>query len=140
MPRPGCQAEGHGGLDQEIIARLGSSKAIGKRCRAGVSGSPEASAANAGQAGGQQVEPLDPDVVPGPACARLFPLALRFAASWGHALPRRRSILGVANHRSTPGPAGGTVSRSIRQIAPFLNGMGARVPISRAANSPILGS
>ena len=52
----------------------------------------------------------------------------------------RRSIFGVTNQRRIPGPAGGTASRSIRQIAPFLKGIGARAPISLAANRPMSGS
>ena len=56
------------------------------------------------------------------------------------AFAERRSIFGVTNHRSMPPPLGGSMSKSIRQMPPFLNARGVRAPINSAASSPRLGS
>ena len=49
------------------------------------------------------------------------------------------SIFGVANQMSCPLRLGGWSPKSIRQTPPFLNGSGARAPMSQAASSPRLG-
>ena len=55
-------------------------------------------------------------------------------------LRRARSRRGGTNQRSVPEPSGGSSSTSIRQTAPFLNSNARRMPLRRAANSPIPGS
>ena len=54
--------------------------------------------------------------------------------------PSLRSIRGGRNQRSVPTPFGGSISKSMRQMPPFLNSSGVRAPISRAASSPMFGS
>ena len=51
-----------------------------------------------------------------------------------------RMIFGVSSQRRSPGPLGGSVARSMRQTAPFLNSIAWRDPIRRAASSPMAGS